>query len=40
MSAPGRPKRSSVAREREGKPMSAPGRPKRSSVARSARVVP
>ncbi len=35
MSAPGRPKRESLARKRQGKPMSAPGRPKRECPSAS-----
>jgi 16S rRNA (cytidine1402-2'-O)-methyltransferase len=34
MSAPGRPKRESFERQREGSPVSAPGRPKRESLER------
>ena len=34
MSAPGRPKRESFEREREGSLMSVPGRPKRESFPR------
>jgi len=34
LSAPGRPKRESFERQREGSPASAPGRPKRESFAR------
>ena len=39
MSAPGRPKRESFERQREGSSMSAPGRPKREFFERSEKAV-